>query len=201
MFWTTGPELTDHPPALFFLLLALDRVVRYLGRSGTRHLGWAGFWMGLAACFKHDVAAYMATGTALSLFLSWWILRERRPRDWESPVRAAFTIAMFALAALAPLAGWIAWKAGPDAWNDLFVFPATVFPRVYGEQYPPLIPNAGPILGWLLDLTDVRKGLAAARTLSPWIMLNAPPVVFMIGLWIMFAARRRLEASPDWRYF
>lgn len=195
MFWTTGPELTDYPAALLFLLLALDRIVRYCGGSGTGHLRWAGLWIGLAAWFKHDVAAYVAVGTTISLFVSWLVVGEKRPAGWQAPLRATLTIATFALAAAAPVAIWTAWSAGADAWNDLFVFPATVFSKVRGDQFPPLIPNVEPVFRWLSDVTNERKALAAAEGLSTWVLLNAPQFTFLGGVSVLLATKRRFQAA------
>jgi hypothetical protein len=193
MFWTTGVELFDYPPALLFLLLALDRVVRYFGGGGRRHLSWAGLWLGFAACFKHDIAAYMALGTTVGLFLSWLVAGVRRPGDWLSPARATLTIATSAVIAALPLALWTAWSAGAEAWNDIFVFPATVFRQVRTEAFPPLVPDVGPLFAWLSNVTHVGLALAAADALSPWAMLNAPTVIFLGGVGIALAGNPRLD--------
>jgi hypothetical protein len=194
-FWTTGPELTEYPPALLCLLLALDRMVAYFSGSGTEHLRWAGLWIGLAVLFKHDVAAYMSMGIAIGVFVSWVLVGGRGIAAWQSPTRATLTIAVPALAVFTPVAAWTAWSAGADAWNDLFLFPATVFHRVRGDVFPSLVPDLGPVLIWLADLTNEAKALAAAETLTPWILLTVPQIVFVAGLLAVLAARRRFDAA------
>ncbi|MCC7043732.1 MAG: hypothetical protein IT183_07715 [Acidobacteria bacterium] len=197
-FWTTHPEFTDYAPALFFLLLALGRTTRYLGGEGGRHLRWAGLWLGCAACFKHDVAAYVAIGTTFSMIAAWLMARER-PEGWLSPVRAVPALAVPAILAAAPLTIWTAWTAGRHAWNDLFVFPATVFRKVRGNQYPALLPDIGPLRTWLSDVTNAGHAVAAAESLEAWVVLNAPQLVFAIGLATLLTARRRLGSAGSAR--
>ncbi len=195
MFWETGPELTDYPPALLLILLALDRVVQYFSGSGIKHLRWAGLWLGLASWFKHDVAAYIALGMASSVLLSWLIVPKRTLAGWVSPARATLALAACAIAASAPLLVWTAWSAGASAWNDLVVFPATVFSKVRGDQFPQLIPAAAPFADWLSDPRNVMLGRSAADYLSTWIVLNAPLLVFLVGVFVVLVARRRLDQA------
>jgi hypothetical protein len=182
MSWTTGPELFDYPLALPSLLLALDRTLRYLGGEGVTHLRGSGLWLGLAAWFKHDVAAYVAFATAIALFVSWSAVRRTRPAAWVSPWRATMITGGFAIAMALPMALWTAATAGADAWDDLFVFPATVFRHVRTQYFPPLIPDAAPVLAWLTDPLHVRKALRAAAGLSTWIVLYVPVVMLLGGL-------------------
>jgi hypothetical protein len=195
MFWTTAPELTDYPLALPFLLLGLDRVVRYYAGHGVRHLGLAGLLTGVAAWFKHDVAAYVVAGITMSLVTSWLIVGDRRPDAWVSRLTAIRVLAIRALAAALPVAAWTAWSGGVDAWNDLIVFPATVFSKVRHDAFPPLVPDPGPIVNWLADVTHIRNALRASESLSTWITLYAPLAVFVAGLGVLLLARRRLDAA------
>ena len=195
MFWETGPELTDYPPALLFILLALDQVVQYFSGSGINHLRWAGLWLGLASWFKHDVAAYVALGMASSVLLSWLIVPKRSRAGWVLPARATLTLAACAIAASTPLVVWTAWSAGASAWNDLVVFPATVFSKVRGNQFPPLIPAAAPFTSWLSDPGNVMLAHSAAEYLSIWIVLNAPLLAFLVGVFVVLVARRRLDQA------
>ena len=195
MSWTTAPDLTDYELALPWLLLALDRAVRYYLGLGPTHLRWAGVYLGAAAWFKHDVAAYVALGAAISLFASWWLLRGSRPAAWISPVRATASIAVPAIAMAAPLAVWTAWTAGAAAWNDLFVFPAAVFSKVRNERFPPLMPDLTVLAGWLADPTHVRRALRAADSLSTWAVLWTPTAAFAIAVAALPWLRRRLDAA------
>ena len=193
MFWETGPELTDYPPALLFILLALDQAVQYFSGSGINHLRWAGLWLGLASWFKHDVAAYVALGMASSVILSWLTAPKRSLAGWVLPARATLTLAACAIAASTPLVVWTAWSAGASAWNDLVVFPATVFSKVRGSEFPPLVPAAAPFANWLSDPGNVMLAHPAAEYLSTWIVLNAPLLAFLVGVFVVLVARRRLD--------
>jgi hypothetical protein len=195
MFWSTAPELTDYPPALLFILMALTSLACYFEGGRVRDLRWAGVWIGAAACFKHDVAAYITFGMAVSVFVSWVLSRGHPPASRRPPLGATLTIAAFALAVVAPLAAWTAWSAGSHAWNDLFVFPATVFRDVRGDPFPPLIPDLRPVSTWLSDFTNVSLAKSAAESLSTWIVLRVPPVIFLGGLLALFTARRRFDAA------
>lgn len=194
MFWETAPELTDYPLALPLILLGIDRMVRYFGGGGTGHLGWAGCWFGLAAWFKHDVAAYFAIGSVVSLYGSSWLL-PARPGNWATPHRGTMRLAGAAAAALAPVALWTAWTAGAAAWNDLFVFPATVFSKVRGDRFPPIVPDLSPLAAWLSYPTHVRRALLAVEPLATWVVLYAPAVMFAGGAGLLIAARRQLDPA------
>ena len=193
MFWRTSPELEDYPPALLLLLLAINRVVRYFQGEGTRQLWWTGIWLGLAACFKHDVAAYVAIGTTTGIVISWIAMGERRPPGWTPPIGAASRMIAAAVAAALPLALWTAWSAGPEAWHDIFVFPATVFNKVRGEPFPRLIPDLGPALAFLADITNASAAVAAADSLKAWITLRGAQGVFLVGVAVALLARRQLQ--------
>lgn len=193
MFWTTAPELTDYQLALPCVLLALSNIVRYYLGEGVARLRRAGLWLGLAAWSKHDVAAYVAVGAVLSLAGSWWWGRGVRPAAWRPPLSAGWTVAVVALAAVSPMALWTAWTAGSEAWADLFVFPATVFSRVRGDRFPPLIPEILPIQTWIADATNVRKALRASDSVATWIMLYVPAAACLAGAAALVARRPRLE--------
>ena len=194
MFWRTAPELTDYAPALLCLLLALNLIVAYFETGGRGHLRWAGVWLGVAACFKHDVAAYIAVGVTVSLFASWWLVKQRRPATWLPPARATLVVATAALATIAPLSIVTAWTAASDAWNDLFVFPFAVFPKVRGDLFPAVIPDLSLVFEWLSQPRRAAAALAAAQGLAPWAVLRGPEVVFLGGVAVLLATFRR--AAP-----
>jgi hypothetical protein len=193
MSWKTAPELTDYPLALPFLLLALDRAAGYFRNGGIADLRWAGLWLGLAACFKHDVSAYIAIGITTSIVLANSRFGGLHSPGRESASRAVATLLGVAVAVVAPLVIWTAWTAAAAAWNDLFVFPATVFSKVRGDAFPPLVPDVKPLFAWLADVTHVGRALRAADPLSTWVILYAPVVIFLSGVSVL--VRRRWQ--PD----
>lgn len=149
----------------------------------------------MASWFKHDVAAYFALGMASSVLLSWLSVPRPRLAGWVSPARAILTLAACAVAASAPLVVWTAWSGGASAWNDLVVFPATIFSKVRGDQFPPLIPAVTPFTNWFSDSGNVRLAHSAAEYLSTWIVLNAPLLAFLVGVLVVLVGRRRLDQA------
>lgn len=195
MFWTTGPELTSYPPALLLLLLALDRVVRYFQGCGAAQLCWAGLLAGVVTVFKHDVAAYVGAAVVISLFLAWFHAGERRPSTWIAPMPAALRFGACASLIVLPVALWIAWSAGADAWQDLFVFPATTFSKVRNEEYPSLLPPLSLLIDWLRYLMNLQRGRAALEALSPWLLFHLPELVFLGGAGVVICYPRLLDAK------
>ncbi len=195
MFWATGPELTTYPPALLFLLLALDRVTSYLQGDGAGRLYWAGCWVGLAAVFKHDVAAYFAAGIGASLFLAWLRAGDQRPALWITPGAAVLRFGASALVALLPCLAWLTWSAGVEAWQDLLVFPATTFVQLKNEGDPGLFPPLGLLVGWLRDPTNLRVGHTAVFGISTWVLLNLPQYIFAGAVWVVASRPRLLDAT------
>ncbi len=191
--WQTDPEIISYHPALLLLLLFLTLVIRYFQEGTARTLFWAGVWAGLAACFKHDVAAYFVLSAMLGLFLSWTLTTPPRPSHWISPVKAVAYVALGALVCFLPVATWIAAKAGTDAWRDLFVFPSTVFAKVRREQYAPLFPRLDLMLDWLADPLWLNKGRRALYDLAHWIQSNFPQYVFLVAVGVVLGRRRAIS--------
>ena len=193
MQWQTAPELDSYPPTLLLMLVALDRALRYLfGQRARRRLFEAGLALGVAAWFKHDVAAYFVVGLASGLTLGWYA-SPRRPEAWLHPWLAVRRLALGAAVGVAPMLIWIAWRAGADAWVDLIVFPATDFRRVLGEPFPGLLPEMEPISAWLGAPGDLRAARDALSSSRVWILCHAPELVFLAGLVSLLRWRKRLD--------
>ncbi len=193
--WTTAPALASYEPTRPLLLVGWGFAVRYLRTGRPRRLFLAGVAFGLAACFKHDVAAYAALGTAIALVLAWLLTRDRRPEGWLRPLPAMLWLAAGCALFAVPTVAFLAWEVGADAWRDLVVFPATDFQAVRSEPYPGPIPRYRPLLAWLSDTTDQRVARVAVNGLRAWILGNLPQLAFLVagtGVWL---ARRRLEPT------
>jgi hypothetical protein len=195
--WTAQPEIVSYHPALLLLLVALHQLVGYFRDGGPGKLFWAGLWIGLAACFKHDVAAYVGCAVVLGLFFSWGAASARRPPEWITPWRATARLASGIMAFGAPVAAWVALQAGADAWQDLFVFPATDYPKVRGEPYPSLLPLSilASLGEWIQAPSDLRLGRAAFSGLETWLLGNLPQYVFLLALALLITRRERLSAA------
>jgi hypothetical protein len=190
-FWETGREITSYSPALFFVLLCWHGLVGYWEGGGRRRLLYAGFGAGLAACFKHDVAAYVVLAAVASLIVSWCLAADRRPPGWANPIVATLVLAAGALTTFLPVAAWIAWQAGADAWQDLFVFPAVTFPKVMVPHYPSLLPPLGSVWSLLQEFT-LQEARGVFSALSEWLLCNVPQYVFVLAVAVVIRLRRSL---------
>jgi len=188
-------ELSSYPTVLPFVLTGLDRVIRYLQGRGAGQLIVAGLLFGVGAWFKHDVAFYVATGTAVGVSIAWLLLRGPRPDTWVSPVGVFSRVAGGALITALPVAALLAWKAGPDAWQDLIVFPASDFRVVRSESYPPIVPDFQPIGRWMSEPFNLDNLIAMSRYLPTWIQANVPQLVFLVAAAALWLKRRSL--TPD----
>jgi hypothetical protein len=185
-------EVSTYETALLFLFLALDRAVCYAQGQGARSLLLAGALCGLGAWFKHDVSFYFAAGIAAGLSIS-WILLPRRPDGWVPPAEVLSRVGGGALAAVLPMAAFLAWKAGPDAWRDLIVYPATDFRVVRGEGYPPLLPNWRHVAVWAKDPLNLDSISQVSGHFSKWVQAMVPQIAFVAAI-VVFTLKRRVLA-------
>jgi hypothetical protein len=191
--WTFAPEILSYDTALLFLLVSLLLVARYYREGKPHYLVWGGVFAGLAALFKHDVAAYVMLAIIIGLFLSWHLAHDRRPKHWMNPWPAVVRLAAGAQVFFLPVAAWILWKAGFDAVQDLIVFPATDFPKVRGEGLGPLLPPWHPWAGWIQDPTSLWHARAAVGSLSNWTLCRFPQLVMVVGGLVLWRWQSRLS--------
>ena len=185
-----GLEISSYDTAILLLLISVGLVVRYVTDGGRRSLVWAGVMAGLAACFKHDVAAYMVAAIVTGLFASWFVCGGRRPAAWMPPIRATANLLLGSFLILIPAAAWLALVAGGDAWQDLIVFPATTFRQTMHEPYPPFLPEADT---WRQLLEPKGSGWAYRHelaTIGRWALSQLPQYAFVLALGIAIARRR-----------
>lgn len=98
-----------------------------------------------------------------------------------------------------PVALFLAWTAGPEAWDNLFVFPATTFAKVFGEQYPALRPAFG-LERWVQDPSNLSHLRSSFGAFYSWATCHFPELVFVGGLWAVLFTRtsiapQRLNAA------
>jgi hypothetical protein len=178
VLFKAAPTLTTYQPLLVCGLAGLTRTVAAAQTRARRDAFLAGLWLGAAALFKHDVAAYLLVA-ALAALVAAMVLR---------PVRGAPPIALplvaGAAALLVPAALLVAVTGGRDAWQDLVVFPLGDFPASRPEKYP-LLRDA-----W----SAPAGGRGRVSALLQWLRHWAP-----VWCWIVLAAnawRGRASASP-----
>ena len=185
MEWRLSPEVTSYAPLIVCALLAINLLLEYFAGTDATKLVWTGVCLGVGAWFKHDVAFYLTAGSAAALILSWIATGPNRPSAWLRPLRAVGLLALRTGAVVLPVVGWVAWKAGPDAWEDLVRFPATHFRIVRGEPYPSILPPWRALLMWLGAIGSVEKAITALNRFAVWILANMPQVTFLVGAaWI-----------------
>jgi hypothetical protein len=199
-FWATSPSITSYAPAVLALLLAILPVIRYHDGAGSRRLLVAGVWLGLAACFKHDIAAYIGTAIAISLWLPRESAGELRGSSWAASLRATAWLFAGTMVFFLPVASLVYVFAGADAWQDVILFPATDFSKVRGETYPPLLPHFYLLKQWLGDPTNPFAARSLVEHFSAWVLCHLPEIVFGVALvtvtgrWKRLAARTRALA-------
>lgn len=187
-----APELSSYPLAFLAIAWSLLELVKHAESGGMRRLARAGAALGLAAVFKHDVAAYAAIAFTAGLVVS---DRIGTARDaWAGTARRVATLLAPCAAVVAVSAAWLAALAGRDAWDDLIAFPLGDFRIVRSEPYPPLIPGNPALRQWLADPADLRAARDAADALETWLLGNLPQVVFVAAF--AFVAARRRSLSP-----
>lgn len=191
--WSTAPQIDSYVPILPLLLIAIERVVAFLRQRDGRSLMIAGALLGVAAWFKHDVAAYVAIAVVASLLVMHLTTRGTDSRSGFSGSLAIPCVIGAAIAVALPVVGLIAWYAGADVWQNLFVFPAGDFRGVRAEAYPSLVPNLTPLTSWLQNVRNVYKLRDALEYLSGWILCSAPQLVFLISMAVVFVRRRSLK--------
>jgi hypothetical protein len=190
LYATAYPRWLNHyTPTLVLIVIALTALGGHLRGAGRHGAFRAGLAVGLAALFKHDVAAYtalvVATGFAAGALASPGSGRARS-------VRAARDLAALGLGIavpVVPVAAALAWTAGADVLQDLIVFPAGVFRHTRPEAFPSLLP-----LGVLQAEGKVRLVTAASR----WLYFALPPVVSVAAVVALArAAWRRRDAETS----
>ncbi len=169
---------TSYPPALLLILLGAHRASV---RSHLPGSAWAvapGLYLGAAALFKHDVAAYAALALGGAMIATRF--QAGRTRAWLPTVVFASVFSGLLAAAAGIL---VALGAGRAAWIDLVQFPLTDFRYVRGEYFP-LVPY-------------IRASLVeTVREFIGWGICNIPLLALVIGL-VAFRHRRRLKNPPQ----
>ena len=191
--WSTSPELNSYLAALPCLLFAIERVIAYLQGPNRKDLWLAGALLGLAAWFKHDVAAYVAVASVAALLAIWLTKGEVAPKSDRGGFRAILVLIAASLAVALPVVLLLAWSAPADTWHDLIVFPATDFRGVRTEAYPSLVPNWAVFQSWAEEPRNVYRLRDVFEHLANWILCNVPQFVFVGGVGVLLLRYRSLE--------
>lgn len=182
-----APELSSYPPTLALIAAALGSIARE-PRSCLR----AGLFLGCAALFKHDVAAYATAAIALGLLAEPWLGNEVPPSRRKA-LREALAVGGTAAGVVALFAAGLALLSGRDALVDLVLFPLGDFRIVRSEAYPSLWPNLPLVTKYLEDTSNLARGRDAVEALSEWMLGNAPQAAFLCVLFVFLRERRAFE--------
>ena len=132
--------LGTYPPAIFFILTALNFMVIYYKAGKPWCLFAAGLATGAAAVFKHDIGGYTAVAIVVGLLSHNFLTSAAPGRARGLVLKLALYSAGFA-AIVVPVFTYFAVHGGMDMMRDLIIFPLTDFRFARPERYPSLIPS------------------------------------------------------------
>ena len=189
-------SFASYPPAILLVFVAFDRLAVHAEQPRPRDLLVAGCLLGLAAVFKHDVAAYACLSAAAGLVAT-------RDSGWAGGARAIAMLAFVVVAIVAvPVVLFVSAGAGPAMVHDFLVFPRTYFPVVRPEGFrvlPPLTTDP-QALWWWLDLNAPSWALLAGL---PGVLIGsrgAEPgprrvLVMSVSVFILFWLAAHVQAN------
>jgi len=156
--------LTSYPPAILCIFIAAERIAVHAGTHRWQDLVTAGFFLGLAALFKHDVAGYACFAAAAAILIVPEGSRTEALRD------VAIVATTVVLVMILPLLALLAAGAGTTMFEDLILYPLGYFRHVRPEYFPLLPPMPSSSL-----VDSVRRG-------ALWGILTLPTIAFLSGL-------------------
>ena len=182
-------KLGPYPPTLFLVMSGMYLSICYFREDSRFKLACAGIVIGLAILIKHDVAVYSAVAISSGLVVhnvinSLSLFQAIR----STVVDLAIFLATAAIIAI-PVLSYFAYLAGTDMWQDLIVFPGTVFRFARPEHYPMLIP-IGIYDEWRLKMLF---------NLFRYVQFNLPLIIFLFGIFSMglaFGKQRSEYVAP-----
>jgi len=175
----------SYPPAIFFVLAALNFMVLHYKTGKLGHLFAAGLATGAAVAFKHDVGGYTAIAILAGLVGHRFLL-PRMAADRVPSLLLKLTLYCVGVAVIVlPISIYFAVLAGADVLQDLIIFPLTDFRYARPEHYPGLFEFN--IYG--------ESFLNSISKLFKYLNFTLPFALFLFGLIaIGVAARRRKPA-------
>jgi len=147
--WMITGSLFSSPilTGIFTATSGIYFLMKYLRGGPRRDLIVAGFLSGATVVFRHDIGFYTVVVALLILvpFVLFGSRFSNPPNKRSGLTDPAWFILTVGLVVL-PVAGLLLMIApGKVIWNDLIVFPATVFPAVRSVQSPDIIIASGRI--------------------------------------------------------
>jgi|GEM_PF-2011178 len=177
--------LGPYPPTLLLILIGYYFTTRHFAQRSLARLAYAGFAIGLAVLIKHDVAAYSGVAISVGLIIHHLVKPPAlKNRIYSIVVELAIFIAAAGFIAI-PVLAYFASLAGMDMWQDLIVFPGTIFSFARPESYPTLLP-IGIYDPWRMQILF---------NIFRYIQFNLPFVVFLLSLFAMGIALGKQNAK------
>ncbi len=175
-------SLGPYPPAILFILTALDLMVLYYKSGRSLHLVAAGLATGAVVAFKHDVGGYTAIAVTGGLVVHHFLATDISAGQIRGLLWKLARYSAGILAIVVPLLIYFGVLAGPDMWQDLIVYPLTDFPFARPEGYPSLLP-VGIYDKWRMKMLF---------NFFNYLQFTMPFVLLLLGVAaIRFALRRR----------
>lgn len=186
-FWLATIRFYSYPafPATGALVLAALALMAYLRQARRRWLFLSGMALGLAALLRLDFGGYGAFGFGLAVAVYelrqasaagvGWPMRLRRALKAEALIAAA------ALLVALPLYAYLLLASGfQTVFDDLVVFPTTVFRAVRHLPVPSLIPNFKTLTGsqwndWLRLYLPLLTYVIAVVVSLRWLFFRPVP--------------------------
>jgi len=165
-------SLGSYPPAILFIVLALNFMMLYYRKGKLAHLLAAGLATGAALVFKHDVGGYTAIAIVAGLTAYHVLTPATTAEPGSSLSWKLLSYSIGVMAIVMPVLASFAVLAGPDMLKDLVVFPLTDFRFARPEGYPNLFP---------LGIYN-QSGLKMLNNFFTYININVPFILFLLGL-------------------
>jgi len=165
-------NLGTYPPAMFFVLAAVNLMVLHYKTGTLGYLMAAGLATGAAVVFKHDVGGYTAISIVAGLFAQHLASSAARANRPGSLVAKLALYGSATAMVFLPVAAYFAVLAGWDALQDVIIFPLTDFRFSRGEHYPSIFD---------FDIYG-RSLLNSLARLFGYIKFTFPFLLFLCGL-------------------
>ncbi len=142
IIWIGYLRYSTYPvfPSLLCAFCAASLLIGYTTREKNSQLILGGVLVGMAALFRHDMGLYtwIAGAGVLFSFTFAHSTGTGRGRRLLQALKPAALFSAGVAAAVLPVLCYLLAKVPPGTlWQDLVVFPATVFPEVRAIPYPP----------------------------------------------------------------
>lgn len=174
-------SLGSYPPAILFILAALNLMALYYKTEKLRFLITAGLATGAAIAFKHDVGGYTAIAVVAGMVVHGFLFPAATAHRERSALLKTTLYCAGVAAIVLPLVVYFALLAGRDALQDLIVFPLTDFRFARPEHYP----------GLFEFNIQGRSFLDSLSKFFNYISFTLPFALFLCGLIAIALAARK----------